>query len=348
MTNDKCPMINERGYALIAMVFILVSFISVVFLVSYPLIKEARDETGSYIADRNDYRFRKALFGEMVDQCCTKLAHCGGFFSDYTWSGAFDTGKRYHHHKVIARIFGVMGRTGTATIEIKIPENYKYKDTFWQGYQGKRYLHILPSDKWDYNTYYDVIMMPNGMYKENTPYNPFFQPYARIFIDNVCGGTASLQNSARMELGSCTGYDYKGGGSRHIGVKDYSRNKNNPGHKLRLVSIGSINKSHHSSSYEQETIYFECEKDATNPDYVLYRCNQCGVDWLSRNTAHSGQKKLMIQVSEDGGPWVTMDTRLLVYPPDISFDDRIPSSDGNSTYRLKKGLYTGVSVNFYG
>ena len=46
-------MINEKGFALVAMAFILVSFISVVFLVCYSLIKEAREDTDFYIIDRN-------------------------------------------------------------------------------------------------------------------------------------------------------------------------------------------------------------------------------------------------------------------------------------------------------
>ena len=73
-------MINDQGFALITMVFFLVSFLSVVLLASYALVKEAREATGSYIIDRNDYRFRKALFGEVVDQCGTKLAHSGGHY----------------------------------------------------------------------------------------------------------------------------------------------------------------------------------------------------------------------------------------------------------------------------
>lgn len=320
MSNDKCPMINDSGYALIAMVFILVSFLSVVLLACYPLVKEARDDSDSYIADRNDYRFRKAMFGEMVDQCGTKLAHTGGFYSDYDWGGSFSADGYHQHRLFIARIFGVTKRHGGEGTILEAPKSYRY-ERFWLGYWGKRYLQILPGDKWDYTTYYEPGSFSSfsGEDYNKIRYHPYWQPYLRIIMAHKCTIVGSVGNRARS-----TNYSYSGGGGAKFIVKDYSENRT--GHELRLVSVGAIN--------EADSMYFHLDEARSYyPDYVLYRFYQSDVPTSPANTAHCGQKNLMIQIREDGGLWITMDTKLLIHPPNIT-------SNGLGEWIFR--------VNFYG
>ena len=324
MKNDKCPMINERGYALIAMVFVLVSFISVVFLVSYPLIKEARDDTAFYIMDRKDYRFRKALFGEVVDQSGTKLAHLGGFFGDYDECGSYGAKEYKHHHtKVTARLFGIMIPENRSVI--KIPGDYRYHEhNFWVGYRGKRYLHILPTDDWNYGAAYQK---QKGKYSKEATYKPYYQPYAKISMGGACGGYPAYKNYAKG-----TGFQFGGYVDTYIEVKDYSEKKDT--HELRLVLVGSVN----SSCF----MYFEkfCKYAANN--YVLYRFRQYTQSGAASMCQSSGQKKLMIQVREDpGDPWITKDTKLLCLPSKIVFQN-----DG--IFSIKKREVLTFRVGFYG
>lgn len=297
MINDQCPMINERGYALIAMVFVLVSFISVVFLVSYPLIKEARDDTAIYIIDRKDYRWRKAWFGEAVDQSGTKLAHSGGLLGGDVGGGWSWGGPRSHSHgtKVVARVYAHM--ISKSRGEVLVPHEYRYKDTLWGGYWGKRYLHILPSDDWNYDVIYSTGRLKRGGY-----YAPYRQPYAGIGTGAACAGVPHYGNKAKG-----TEFWYQGYETIYLEVKDYSKEKDS--HELRLVLIGSDNSSIYM--YPQES---ESDEYCSN-DYVLY------MFWIDGNKYVSvgpGQKKLMIQVRQNGADnWITMDTKFLCVPTHV-------------------------------
>ena len=322
MINENCPMTNERGYALITMTFIMVTFLSVVLLVSYPLVKEARDQTASYIVDRNDYRFRKALFGEAVDQCGTKLAHQGGHYSDYPDSGGFGTKRYYYQTRVTARVFGTLGYPN----RVEVPEDYEYMaNTFWAGYWGKRYLHILPGDKWDYVTLYsDLGNISFDLYA------PFRQPYASVFIASICGGIATYNNFAKGKLESYSSFEYFRYGNVSVEVKDYSKNATY--HELRLITVGASN---YYFSKADQNIFFERVEGPTHfSDYLFYEFKQLRCGGSSSTTAqNSGQKKLTIQVKVDGSDsWTTMDTKVIVLPVNV----------GNGSGRL---IYR---VNFYG
>lgn len=331
MTNDKCKMINDKGYALISMTFILVSFLSVVLLVCYPLFKEAKEASASYIIDRNDYRFRKAMFGEVVDQCGTKLVHQGGHYSDYDDGGRFGTKLYYYHARVTARLFGTLGYVDKdlGLEEMEVPKDYKYTaDTFWAGYWGKRFLHILPSDKWDYTTLYEKL----GNYQYNL-YTPYRQPYASIFTASVCGGIIGYKNFAKGCLEDYTNFKYCTYETVFVKVKDYSEKKTQ--HELRLITIGSGN--YYEKEGEQNIFFERVDKDTQSADYVLYEFEQIRSGKSSKTAQDSGQKKLIIQVKEDASDsWITMDTILLVCPPCYK------CSTGSTGTRLT------FMVNFYG
>ena len=117
-------------------------------------------------------------------------------------------------------------------------------------------------------------------------------------------GVPSYTNHAKG-----TTFMYQGYGTIYLEVKDYSKERKS--HELRPVLIGSSN----SSCYMYH-IKSESNKYCSN-DYVLYTfwLNSCGAV-----RAGPGQKKLMIQVSEDGDNWITMDTKLLCVPIRITLD----------------------------
>ena len=291
-------MINESGYVLITMTFVMVSFLSIVFLLFYPLAREARKDSGFYIIDRNDYRYRKALFGEVVDQCGTKLAHCGSLYGDYPYPGEGGTQQYLYHTRVRARIFGTLG----APNRLEIPREYQFtEDHFWSGYRGKGYLNLLPSDKWGYDTLYGGV------------YDPFLQPYAAIYMKAICGGGAwgfSYGNYAKNAVikGKCSSCTFMAPGRVIVELKDYSENRNS--HELRLVLTGSNNAS--------ANMFFESESGYPEdyPDYRLYAFKQyLGGNYGTRLAADAGQKKLIVQVRKNpDDPWITRDTGLISLP----------------------------------
>jgi hypothetical protein len=307
-------MIDDKGFALVTMVFFLVSLLSAALLACYPLVKEAREDTGPYIIDRNDYRFRRALLGEAVDQCGTKLAHSGGHYGDYGDTGNSGTAGYIYHNRVTARVFGTLGKPhGTADDsgnQVEVPEDYAFTaEAFWSGYWGKRYLHLLPSDQWDYHTIYPI-------WGSGVMYDPFFQTYAAIYISAICGGGLPYKNYAKGTLGTSYAFtSISPHGDAVIEVKDYSEKRTQ--HELRVITLGSGN----CSSTVNENIFLKEEERTPFSDHILYRFEQPseerGRSWKYYFTAeNSGQAKLLIQVRGNGSDaWLTMDTRLLVFPP---------------------------------
>ena len=318
MTNDKCPIINDSGYALITMTFILVSFLSVVFMVSYPLLYEARDETRFYINDRNWYRWKKAWFGEMLDQSGAKLAHCGGYFSDR--GDELDTGgpkaKRFYPRLHGRRLF-----QDVLTGKYIDPGDYKYWGVFWTaGYRGKQYVDRLPSDNWDYDT---DLPYKDGLGKD---FKGFF---------SGCGNQPKLYNpSAR---GGNIGF-FPGLVKVVIELKDYSSGREDHKYDLKLALIGPCEDG---ARITATTFFDDHLIDNSNTNYVLHTFTQGQVE-LEDFHKRVGQKKLIVQVKQPAGIWSTMDTKILSFPPSISL--RFIYGEYED-YHRKIPIY---KVNYYG
>ncbi|MGD8388450.1 MAG: hypothetical protein PVG49_14995 [Desulfobacteraceae bacterium] len=300
---------GQDGFALVTMAFFLVLLLSAALLASYPLVDEAKKDTTTHIIDRNDYRFRKALFGEAADQCGTKLVHSGGHYGDYLDTGNSGTKGYVYHGRVTARVFGTLG---VATDlgggnQVEVPEPYAYTaDAFWSGYWGKRYLHPLPSDPWDYHSIFSIWG------SKGTMYNPFFHSYAAIYMPAICGGTLPYRNFAKGVRGTSFVFSsIAPHGHAVIEVKDYSEDRTR--HELRLITLGSGK----FNTTTNENIFFREEQRTPFADHMFYRFEQPDRSGEYNYTAeNSGQAKLLIQVRDSiGGPWKTMDTRPLVFPP---------------------------------
>ena len=298
-------LLNNSGYAILALSFMMVTFISLVLIAYYPLYIMIRGDSGRYIAERNDYRFRKALFGETVDQCGTKLLYCGGLYSDDDNPGAKGTKSYIYQTRVVRRLYGTFGRSVSTVVGegrevIRRPADYAFQDSsFWSGYRGKRYLPVLPSDKWDYTTVYN--MDGKGHF---TPYRPFRQPYAHIQMSAACASVGMYLNAGRGV--DRIGFKLQNYTKLFINLKDYSNNRQK--HDIRLIQIGS------EDTISARHFFRMPDPCATFDDYILYDFQQSQrIDGVSGLAAETGQKKLMIQI-KDNNEWITKDTRLLVIP----------------------------------
>ncbi len=301
---------DNSGYAILTLSFMMVTFISLVLIAYYPLYIMIRGDSGRYIAERNDYRFRKALFGETVDQCGTKLLYSGGLYSDDNSVGGKGTKSYVYQTRVVRRLYGTFGGNVSDSINkgwkaMWRPADYAFQDSsFWSGYRGKRYLPVLPSDKWDYTTVYGNRAADNDDIWPFTPYRPFRQPYACIRMSATCGDTGGYSNTARgveRSLGFSLG-NYE---RLFIHLKDYSNNRQE--HDIRLILIGSEDGA-------PDRHFFYVPDSTAFGDYILYDFQQaCRLSGISSLAAQTGQKKLMIQI-KDNNEWITKDTRLLVIP----------------------------------
>ncbi len=336
---------NEKGVAVITTVFIMVSFLSAALLVTYPLNKAVKDHSEDYNNDRYDYRAKKAMFGELTDQCGTKLTHVRSFYGDYPgWgihAGAGGGGGRasrnYEAWYMSRRCFGFGTRVG-----IVVPEDYKFADGFWSGYHGKRYVRRLPIDNWGYNP----NPAPKGEKEEGSYYRPFGRPpydpnFYNLYIQSACSGGLDYNDYAKqvnfkhlhlnMEIYTKTVVD----------IRDYRENaKTLDTDDLNLASVGALNIT--------GTIYFDLVKRENKQGYVLYRFMQQIPETNSVRKIYSvvGQKKLMILVRENGR-WRVRQTKILAQPvsvyPQRSQQDQTNMGMGNMREALKT-----YRINFYG
>ena len=306
-------MINEKGYALITVTFIMISFLSVLLLAFYALVEEGKLDSTQYIIERNDYRWRKAVFGGVVDQSGAKLTRCGGYVSDCAGLATVGgTAGSIGHNVISARLYAPNVATGIGGgwTGIQVPPVYKFSGkAFWEGYWGKRYIQVLPSDDWHY--YACPPLKP-------WPYHPFYLvdgTYARPSMFNICTGKCSFSNTAKGPGWRIRHY------KKELEVKDYSPQN---GHELRFVLAGHTEVR---IDYLDSKICFS--------DYCLYTVHLGPIGDVDSNTAGVGEKKIMIQVNDNpshpDSPWITRDTKIMIFPINTG-------AKSNRIYRM----------NFYG
>ena len=325
-------MRDEKGWALLAMAFIIVSFFSLLLLAVYPLMRAEKDDAAFYIIDRNDYRWRKALCGEAVDQSGVKLTHLGGLWSEYDnsfgWTTTAPPVKNWT--KVVTRrVFG--NRLYGSTTKKKpattmIPNSYKYgPDTIWRGYRGKRYLHILPTDDWNYGTWERP---------RRGKFLPDYHPYKQAYAACSLGGTACGGGGASSSNG-CKGTSFKclTASGIYIEVRDYSEERSNQ--ELSLYSMASCR----NSTFKKTGRYTNVS------DYVLYTFQSSSDYKGSERVARSDQKVIMVKVREkdSSDPWVIKDTKVICCPMKTNF-----STDRNSSLWMCQRSILTFRINFYG
>ncbi|MBE9571324.1 MAG: hypothetical protein IMF11_11895 [Proteobacteria bacterium] len=294
MFNDKCSMINDKGFALITVMFILATLISVVFIAAYPLVSEPRNHTRSFITNEKFHRYKRALLGRLAEQCGGKFISCGGHVSDYPEGGGAATAG-----DIQTRLYGKRLFKSSGTGDLGSPSPFQYYNDFgfWSGYRGKRYVYPLPSDDW-HDDWYSAISDPS-----NAP-QAFLNDYGwSFFLRYGCAQVWNIQSSTPQSMKTKTlgmwlnAYRYI-----YIMVKDHSKENG----ELRIILVKG------------------CKQipDRTAPpfesgDYILhtFKLETASGTGVSCGLFDScGLTKLLIQVNE-GGDWVTKFTKSIVVPP---------------------------------
>jgi len=317
---------RQQGYALLTTMFVTVSFLCLAMMLFHPLGLEAGKDGDLHLADRNLHRYKQALFGPAADQCATTLVHYRGLYGDYPSSGGSGRDSFRYDPRLWSRTYGTTRTRDQEKGGIEVPQPYRFgADHFWSGYRGKGYIAILPADRWNGDTY----GLEDGLASDEHPYHPVWGPFCQPRLSAGCGASvtpikhsdaANYAGSKRLSVS----FQYFAPEKIAVALKDFSPDRNT--HALRLVLAGACN--------DRDNMYFEpaAGYPDIHADHRLYLFEQHlmgGLGFLSQN---SGQKKLLIQVrTSPGAPWVTRDTRVMVFSP--------------SEYENHRPRYR---VNFYG
>jgi hypothetical protein len=312
MTNDKCSMINDQGFALITVLFILVSAISAVLVCAYPLVSEPRDHALSYITNMKFQRYKRALLGRLADQCGGKFMSCGGLVSDYPQGGGAAAAG-----VIVTRPYGLRHFRCLGTDSgVMSPDPFQYHNdcSFWRGYNGKRYVYPLPSDDWtdDRHMFSGAFTDADGM--------PFWFYYG-------CAQSWRLKTTGAVgtkTLGIC----FNASTYTYIMVRDYTKAKYED---LKVILVGSV-----SNSPEDLQI-----PDKEYKDHILHTFKfQTVPDGNARSKGlfyYAGLNKLLIQLKENG-EWITKSAPGIVIPPWSSCDSPEHTYRGSSC----------ITVDYYG
>jgi hypothetical protein len=137
---------NDSGYALVTVVFILLTAITAALLPAGQLVQQTRVDTRQYVTDMKRQKMAEALFGRPAKQAGGEFMNCGGLVGDYNL-GYGSTRVRMAPHVLTRRYL----MTGTTTRQIRYADDFVYRPElgFWGGYRGKQYLYPGPADEWD-------------------------------------------------------------------------------------------------------------------------------------------------------------------------------------------------------
>ena len=192
MINYKCPMINDKGFALITVMFIVTSLISVVYLAAYVAISERRDITSWFITDTKNLRIKRALFGRLADQKGGEFMSCGGLDSEC--APCAEGSSSSHFKRRIFTIRGYSAKKGDSSsnndkCEKVYPYRYDSSYGLWAGYRGKSYFHLLPGDEaydpWYYDAFGHKLVIKNHCKQDRGWMEYFYNGNGRTVMNYI-------------------------------------------------------------------------------------------------------------------------------------------------------------------
>ena len=228
---NLCSSRKEKGFALLTVMFMLVSLISLVFLTAYLPIAERKEDSRVAKEAMDIHRYFRGILGRSAEQCGGKFMACGGFVSDIQEGGGSVTPTTFS--RIYGRRLAGKNVSTSAGWAFYYPAPWRYhRGGFWAGWRGKRYMHRLPCDDWDEKRI---------LSKDRSSFHT-----KKVFLTGT-GKTLSLKTACGsawiFELldqdGKLKGETAFSGGSHHyIIVKDYKKNKVD---EVKVVLFGSTN-----------------------------------------------------------------------------------------------------------
>lgn len=290
---------NDKGLALITMMFMLLILISAVFLTGYLAVPEQRSDALRFLTKMDVKRFERGVLGRLADQSGGEYMAGGGLLSERGVTGGAAS---WHSKQLIPlgrRLYGTfLMLNGWFS-----PENpdWRYDQCgFWKGYRGKRYVQPFPCDDWDEERFWGM----EGAYSPGERLRVFLTPLGGINFGFQCA----------MDYNLSVGGDYRViiGGHTHnyIRIKDYSPERERHKDHLDIRLLGTNNNHSNPDDHVIED----------KGDYILHTFRFSYTDAFGRSTRLSlfgGQRKVAVQI--DGQ---TRFTKSIVIPPYSSFKNR--------------------------
>jgi hypothetical protein len=149
---------NDRGYALISVVFMVAAMIATAMICAYPLAYECKKQAREVITQSRDLKVKRALLGRLAEQTGGEFGNCGGLFSDVGSSQASMAGSRHLRMAFTKRGFltGASSSGGDwKRASYAEPFAYDTDKGFWAGYRGKRYYSMGPADRSEDPEFFD-------------------------------------------------------------------------------------------------------------------------------------------------------------------------------------------------
>jgi len=142
MINDKCS-----GFALITVMFMLVTLSSAVFFLAYIPISQKRDIAKEYLINMKGLELKRAVFGRLAEQRGGKFTSCTGLYSELGSHHHYaHAGYRYTYRVFSKRMY--QGREQIDDLDYRYDSNYG----LWAGYRGNSYYHMSPCDESYYSS----------------------------------------------------------------------------------------------------------------------------------------------------------------------------------------------------
>jgi hypothetical protein len=299
----KSTLENNNGYALIAIMLVVVTLISAVFVLAYPLAHRSKEQAFTYNSEMTWHRFKYALFGRQVEQAGGLYGNSPGYVTDMqkmmkTGGGASPDVSSYF---VARRYYNDEYTSENTDQQILEAPDWTFANGFWYGFRGKHYFYPPPSSQWEEINRY--------IHEEGTVgYN---------FNTRVCQSPLQISSNflfATRERDSniYLGTQPKAGSGTPIiaEVRDYGDDRNN----RTLDNFRVVCGERGSSSY------FFVPEQSDRQDTLLYtrylfvlKDDQSG-SAERLNFGMSGLMKLHIQVKELDGTWATRRTIGTVLP----------------------------------
>lgn len=304
-TCRKGAMINDSGFAIITVIFMLVILTSMVFLCAYLPISQRREVTGEFITDMKSLKIKRAIFGRLADQRGGEYMSCEGLYSECATKAAKPAGSFKRKIFTIREFSTEMNDYGAGRNEYAYPFGYDRAYGLWGGYRGKSYYYLSPADE---------------------SCDPYYDNFGNRFVIatqcNASDGVRRYYFTGHQR--TCMRFRHKA--EYLIKLKDYTRTPRD-GISIELVSAGYpvVSSKIPSSTLSSGSFvknYVPGSETMMLPDktedrgkYRLhrFRWTHGGSGRSGRNTAYTGLIKAVIRKKVDES-WRTVYTPAIVVP----------------------------------
>jgi hypothetical protein len=295
----KCSntMADNGGYALIAVMLTVVSLVSVVFAIVYPLTHRSKEQANTLNREISWQRFKHGLLGRQVEQAGGLYGGSPCYLTDMDYVSRSGGGTEDFSSRHVARRY-YSYRSSVSDYIDEAPA-WIFQNGFWYGYRGKHYVYPSPSDQWeeiDKSTYNaDTCSFKWAMAVCQSPLKLYTNA---LFSTRERRANSLIGNMPQMSPDSVV-----------VEIRDYGDDRGSrTSDNFRVVcgERGGLS-----------TFFFPAQCDRSDMQGKAYTRYIFSLDYdVKKNYATAGLMKLFVQV-KSGDTWVTRRTLAAVLPVEM-------------------------------